>query len=91
MLKDKKPGSGVWTPEKHAARLALIKKVHKEFLAKQSKKQKVRQARSNKRVPNIDSSIDKFNINEYTDASKYADEYYGDRARAQSSYENDWN
>jgi hypothetical protein len=41
------------------------------------------------------SMMDKYNdgdnINAWTDAPKYVEEYYGERARAQTSYDNDWN
>lgn len=74
-----------WTPEQYAARLALIKKVAKKI--EQRKKAKARR----RSIPNIDSSIDKFNINQYTDSEKYVDEHYGSMYRDQVAYDNDWN
>ena len=74
-----------WTPEQYAARLALIKKVAKKI--ERRKKAKARR----RSVPNIDSSIDKFNINHYTDSEKYVDEHYGSMYRDQVAYDNDWN
>ena len=37
-------------------------------------------------------SIDKMdeNYNQWTDASKYADQYYGDTMRATTRFDNDW-
>ena len=38
------------------------------------------------KVPN-----DKVNINHWTDASKYADEYYGETMRETTRFDNEWN
>jgi len=66
-------------------RLALIRKTSKKFTKKLKRNQRVRKTET--------KSFDKYdtdNINAWTDAPKYVDEYYGDRARAQESYERDW-
>lgn len=70
------------TPEQYAARLALIKKIAKKY-----EKKKPRRSRS---VPNYDSRVDQYNINQYTDASKYANEYYGEVYRETTRYDKDW-
>ena len=67
-------------------RMALIRKVSKKFNKKLQRNQRVRRTET--------SFLDKVdnggNIYAYTDAPKYVDEYYGDRARAQESYEREW-
>jgi hypothetical protein len=60
------------TPQQKAKRLALIKKVAKKI---------ERERKLSKSIPKIDSSIDRYNINQYTDASQYANQYYGDVCR----------
>ena len=67
-------------------RLALIKKTAKKYGIWKSK------PKAKKIKPlNYDSSIDSHNINAYTDAAKYANDYYGDRMREQKTYDADWN
>ena len=67
-------------------RMALIRKVSKKFNKKLQRNQRVRRTET--------SFLDKVdnggNIYAYTDAPKYVDEYYGDRARSQESYEREW-
>jgi len=67
-------------------RMALIRKVSKKFNKKLQRNQRVRKTETSflDKVDNGD------NIYAYTDAPKYVDEYYGDRARSQESYERDW-
>ena len=67
-------------------RMALIRKVSKKFNKKLQRNQRVRKTETDSFDP---YSTD--NIYAYTDAPKYVNEYYGDRARAQESYEKDWN
>jgi len=69
-------------------RLAVIKKRAKAMQKKFSKSRRVRLSET--------SIMDRFgdqNINQWTDAPKYLDEYYGDRVRDQNSYESEegWN
>ena len=69
-----------------AQRMALIRKASKKFTKKLQRNQRVRKTET--------VSFDKYdthNIYAWTDAPKYVDEYYGDRARAQESYEKEWN
>ena len=68
--------------------LAVIKKRAKAFQKKISKSRRVRLSET--------SIMDRFgdhNVNAWTDAPKYLDEYYGDRVRDQNSYESEegWN
>ena len=69
-------------------RLAVIKKRAKAMQKKISKSRRVRLSET--------SIMDRFgdqNINQWTDAPRYLDEYYGDRVRDQNSYESEegWN
>jgi hypothetical protein len=76
-------------------RIALIKEIaeRKKKMAKIKAKSKtvVRRAPKVKRsfmdVPNEDASK---NPNYYTDASKYAKEYYGETFYQTTRYDNDW-
>ena len=69
-----------------AQRMALIRKASKKFTKKLNRNQRVRKTET--------SFMDKYdngnNIYAWTDAPKYVDEHYGDRARSQESYEKEW-
>ena len=67
-------------------RMALIRKVSKKFNKKLKRNQRVRRTETSF-LHKVDNGG---NIYAYTDAPKYVDEYYGDRARAQESYEREW-
>lgn len=71
-------------------RMAAIKKAAAKFQAKQTRNARVRDYTE---TPQNERGIDTHNINAYTDSEKYVDEYYGDRARDQASYESSegWN
>lgn len=71
-------------------RLAAIKKAADKFQAKQTR---IGRLRDYTETPKDERGIDTHNINAYTDSEKYVDEYYGDRARQQASYESSegWN
>jgi hypothetical protein len=82
-------------------RLALIRKTSKKFTKKLKRNQRVRKTETSTykvrdysvNSNGISSSFidnDYDNINQWTDAPKYVDEYYGDRARAQEQYEREW-
>lgn len=77
-----------------AQRLALIRKASKKFTKKLERNQRVRKTETRSLSPNPEGisnyMIYDENINHWTDAPKYVDEYYGDRARSQESYERDW-
>ena len=66
-------------------RLKLIKKVGVKFNKKIKRNQRVRKTESQSYMFNQN------NINHYTDASRYAEEYYGDRMRQTTRYDDDWN
>jgi len=68
-------------------RLAAIKKAADRFNKKIGRNQRVRKTETSF----MDRYNDGDNINAWTDAPKYVDEYYGDRAREQSAYESEWN
>ena len=70
-------------------RLAVIKKRAKIGQKKFSKSRRVRLSETSF----MDKYHDGQNINQWTDAPKYLDEYYGDRVRDQNSYESEegWN
>lgn len=67
-------------------RLALMKKIGKKFNKKVKRNSRVRKTET--------SFMDKYdngnNINHYTDASKYAEKYYGERMRQTTGLDNDW-
>tara|TARA_Y100000996_G_scaffold415596_1_gene411581 strand:+ start:1570 stop:1785 length:216 start_codon:yes stop_codon:yes gene_type:complete len=65
-------------------RLKLIKKVGAKFNKKIKRNQRVRKTESQSYMFNQN------NINHYTDASRYAEEYYGDRMRQTTRYDSDW-
>ena len=70
-------------------RMEMIRKAAAKFNTKVNRNHRVRRTETS----NIDKYNDGDNINAWTDAPKYVDEYYGDRARAQASYESSegWN
>ena len=70
-------------------RLAIIKKRAKIVQKKFSKSRRVRLSETSF----MDKYHDGQNINAWTDAPRYLDEYYGDRVRDQNSYESEegWN
>lgn len=94
------------TTEQKAARLELIKAAAAKINAKKEFKRKqainaakvrrytdvVEKPKRKKASDDIDRMISKFdeNHNQWTDASKYADEYYGDTMRATTRFDNDW-
>ena len=77
-------------------RMALIKEIHIRKLKLNRVKAKSKNlfdkkptvVRSFKETNNEKNTHD--NINHYTDASKYAKEYYGDRMQQTTRWDNDW-
>ena len=67
-------------------RLALIRKLSKKLNKKVKRNSRVRKTET--------YYMDKYdngdNIHAYTDASKYAEEYYGETMRNTTRYDNDW-
>ena len=84
-------------------RLSLIKEVAEKFNKRKAFRAKMAKGAamvrkwtdeeekvSRKKQFDLISKYDE-NHNHYTDAPKYLDEHYGDRARDQEAYEKDWN
>lgn len=69
-------------------RLAVIRKHAQKFQSKVTRNARIRDYTE---TPKEEQGIDTHNINAYTDPEKYVDEYYGDRARSVSAYDNEWN
>jgi len=71
-------------------RLAYIKKAAAKFNKKVKRNARVRDYTTPVEDRSTDDSV---NINAWTDAEKYVDEYYGDRVRGQTAYESyeGWN
>ena len=77
-------------------RLGIIKEIaeRKKRIAKLREQRKAITAHLNRnpvrrefvKVPN-----EKTNINHWTDASRYADEWYGETMRGTTRFDNDWN
>ena len=65
-------------------RLKLIKKAGKKFNQKLKRNQRVRKTESQSYMFNQN------NINHYTDASRYAEQHYGDRYYQTTRLDNDW-
>ena len=66
-------------------RLALMKEVSRKFNKKLKRNQKVRKTETH-----FMDKYDGNNINAWTDASKYAEKYYGETYRETTKYDNDW-
>lgn len=73
--------------QSYETRMEMIRKAAAKFNTKVNRNHRVRGTETS----NIDKYNDGDNINAWTDAPKYVDEYYGDRARAQAAYESEWN
>lgn len=75
-----------------AERIAVIREHAQKFNSKVKRNQRVRKTETR----SIDRSFmdekydDNMNINHYTDASKYAKEYYGEVYNATVRYDNEW-
>jgi len=79
--------SGIEKGMTQAERLAVIKAAAEKFNAKVKRNAKVRRTET----PVMDRSYDdNMNINQWTDASKYAKEYYGEVAYETTRFDNDW-
>ena len=67
-------------------RLALMRKLSKKFNKKVKRNSRVRKTETHY----MDKYDNGTNIHAWTDASKYAEEYYGDTMRNTTRYDNDW-
>ena len=70
-------------------RMTMIRAAHKRFNTKLKRNQRVRKTET-KTVDPLANVKDTTNINHYTDASKYANQYYGDVYRETTRFDNDW-
>ena len=68
-------------------RMALIRKTAKKFNKKMKRNKRVLKDET----PVFDRSSDNNNINHWTDATRYANKYYGEVYRATTKFDNDWN
>jgi len=73
--------------QSYETRMEMIRKASAKFNATLKRSHDARKSET----PKEERGIDTHNINAYTDAEKYVNEYYGDRAREQNSYESEWN
>lgn len=67
-------------------RLAVIREHAEKFNKKLKRNQRVRKTET----VSLDKYTDQENINHWTDASQYANQYYGDVYRQTTRYDNDW-
>ena len=71
-----------------AERLAMIKAAAEKFNKKQKRNRRVRESETS--FMDRYSGLDGENINHYTDASKYAKEYYGETMFETTRFDNVW-
>jgi len=74
------------TDKQKAKRLAMIKEASKKFNAKMKRNHRVRATETSY----MDKYDDGSNINHYTDASSYANKYYGETMRETTRFDNEW-
>ena len=67
-------------------RLAVIREHAEKFNKKLKRNQRVRKTET----VSLDKYTNQENINNWTDASQYANQYYGDVYRQTTRYDNDW-
>ena len=67
-------------------RLAVIREHAENFNKKLKRNQRVRKTET----VSLDKYTNQENINHWTDASQYANQYYGDVYRQTTRYDNDW-
>lgn len=78
------------TTQTYTQRMEMIRAAHKKFNNKLKRNQRVRKTETKSIDPLLSGVNDNLNINHYTDASKYANQYYGDVYHATTRYDNDW-
>ena len=69
-----------------AERIAVIREHAQKFTKKLNRNQRVRKTETK----SLDPYYNQENISHWTDASKYAEEHYGDVFRQTTRYDNDW-
>ena len=67
-------------------RIAVIREHAQKFTKKLNRNQRVRKTETK----SLDPYYNQENINHWTDASKYAEEHYGDVYRETTRYDNEW-
>ena len=67
-------------------RMAVIREHAQKFTQKLNRNQRVRKTETK----SLDKYTNQENINHWTDASQYANQYYGDVYRQTTRYDNDW-
>lgn len=75
-------------------RMEMIRKSAAKFNARMKRENRIVRDYTESYLPKgypASTGYDDVNINAWTDSEKYVDEYYGDRAREQSSYDSEWN
>lgn len=77
------------TTQTYSQRMDMIRAAHKKFNKKLKRNQRVRKTET-KSVDPMAGVNDTININHYTDASRYANEYYGSVYRETTRFDNDW-
>lgn len=71
-------------------RMAVIREHAQKFTQKLNRNQRVRKTETKSLDKSVESFYNQENINHWTDASKYAEEHYGDVFRQTTRYDNDW-
>jgi hypothetical protein len=71
-------------------RMAVIREHAQKFTKKLKRNQRVRITETKSLDKSVESLYNQENINHWTDASKYAEEHYGDVYRQTTRYDNEW-
>mgnify|MGYP001184098722 FL=1 len=71
-------------------RMAVIREHAQKFTQKLNRNQRVRKTETKSLDESKDLCYSQENINHWTDASKYAEEHYGDVYRETTRYDNEW-
>ncbi len=71
-------------------RMAVIREHAQKFTKKLKRNQRVRKTETKSLDKSVESFYNQENINHWTDASKYAEEHYGDVYRQTTRYDNEW-
>jgi hypothetical protein len=72
-----------------AERMALIRQAAEKFKAKQKVQAKFKREESTQKVHELDKHFER-DERQWNDASKYANQYYGETFRETTRFDNDW-
>lgn len=72
-----------------AERMALIRQAAEKFKAKQKVQAKFKRDESTQKVHELDKHFER-DERQWNDASKYANQYYGETFRETTRFDNDW-